>query len=181
MWPTSAWSPPYVKYKLRYVWFCKRKFADCYQKMDEKKLKNWNCIENGYKSSSSHSESFWLLPSWLAVHCSSLSTHFSSIVLQNSTSGIRVKLLWILWTTYLSLSKNWLLWSHFKIGNNQKSQRVRFGLYAGCTITSACRCSHSWTKWAVCGCALLWWSIYYPTSSGRFHLICCNSFSNTDT
>ncbi len=35
-----------------------------YQKMDEKKLKNWNCIENGYKLSSSHSKSFQLLPSF---------------------------------------------------------------------------------------------------------------------
>ncbi len=93
-----AWSPSYVKYKPRCRWFCKQRFADPYQKMDEKKLKNWNCNENGYKSSSSYSESFGLLPSfskyhlWLAIHCSSRSTHFSSTILQNLALGMRVNL-----------------------------------------------------------------------------------------
>ncbi len=44
--------------------FCKRRFAEPNQIMDEKKLKNRNCIENGYKLSSSHSESFGFLPSF---------------------------------------------------------------------------------------------------------------------
>ncbi len=39
----SIRSPPYVKYKPRYGWFCKWKFVDPYQKMDEKNFKNWNC------------------------------------------------------------------------------------------------------------------------------------------
>ncbi len=91
------------------------------------------------------------------------STHFSSIVLQNSASGMRFKLFWISWMTSLSLSKNQPLRSRFKVRNNQKSQGVRSGLYAGCTITSMLRCSsHSWTRWTVQGCALSWWSIHHP-------------------
>ncbi len=43
----STRSPSYMKYKPRYGRFCKRRFVGSYQKMNEKKLKNWNCIENG--------------------------------------------------------------------------------------------------------------------------------------
>ncbi len=80
--PTRAQSPPYMKYKPRYERFCKWKFAD--------KLKNWNC----WKQSQIVIFTFGLLLSfskylpWIAIHCSSLSTHFSSIVLWNSASEI---------------------------------------------------------------------------------------------
>ncbi len=145
-------SPSYVKYKPRNGQFCKQR----------KKLKNWNCIENGYKSSLSHLESFGLLPSfskyllWLAIHSPSLSKHFSSIVLQNLVSVMRAKLFWILRMTSSSFLKNQPFRSLFKVGINQKSHRARSVWYARGTITSMSRCSsHSWTRWAVCGHTLL--------------------------
>ncbi len=132
----SARSSPQVKYNPRYGRFCKRRFADIYRNMDEKKLKNWKCIEHSYKSSS-HSESFGLLPyflkylPWLTIYCSSLSTNFFSIVLRNSASGMRVKLFRILWMT--SSSGRTSLSGH---ASRSETTRNRTGWNLGCILNA---------------------------------------------
>ncbi len=93
--------------------------------------------------------------------------------------GMWVKLFWICeWHTHhfrrtsLSGYASWL-----------ETTRNHIGRDLGCMLDAVslkCRAALG-TLEAVCGRAPLWWSIYHPTSSGHFHLMCPNNFSKMDT
>lgn len=99
-----------------------------------------------------------------------LSSHFWNIF-PNSANGIRLSSVSTAWWI---LVKNRLPRSVlFKVGNNQKYEGDRSGLYGVCRIVwSSIRCRYCWIKFALWGLALSWCSTQQFLSSRRFVAMC---------